>query len=935
MLRDIKYYNQLSSMKLFKMKPIDYLLKSSQNNYLTNTKETFSTKFANRKRQYDNNKNRLRNEIKNQNEINERHQNQNKKNKSDLKIDRNDDPDVKKSIFDFMLQDFKGNLQNSLADTKLESRRQISDEKTYKNVQNSNRKPATNLTLKMLNKNKEFTRNSKLTHKETSTETYANQNMRNTFDLFQTLKGKRSKESNTDEQRRVQDEKPADVKFYDNIKIEDVFRKTNRRKPRSIETSLNTPFYIVRKESNDNEIVNSRSEEAYKQDIFLETLNFERLIPQTSLFYFINTPIRMLKHFHSIRRQIDPVITSVPKVMKTSNKYIEKFARNLHRDTFKMFNEMIESFQFKPYDYFTRGITKRHVNIDEVPPFNKEQLNDIDDDDGATDNYDNNLIDNVVGELKKFETKSNDGELCVESLKMSCKQSKKIPSVLKSSQILSALYSPTLNNLHENNLNTIGEIYESSGNKIRRKRTLLKVIDESELKEFLREKLPNYDGESNSIEDEGELIRAVTPKVLNDENYVNDKDEKRYVMEKFKPKVIIDDNGDTYLEINGNKEQIKRDKSTTEDDNNNNEEMVSMVSLMNKLIPKNQNVEEVNVKDTIVRLIRKAKMVKDQPVGTINTFDKDKYINIIKDKITSILPEIEKLIHADFEKEFELFEDLLKLQLLKNNIVKEWKVILINDRINDMKERVRLLNAIHDAQKLKEKIVCDITEKFHSTNYHHKRKLIQVLLTVQKLQSIFLKVIEEFGDKLNTGTSFDVEKEIKYVELIESVTLVSTTRRDYLEKHLKDVRDEELKRQMNLLQDLRDVLERDGGNTDDKKLIDLSKIIWEINNLEKLQRDSFKELNKKLKFNFNIRREMKIIFDLQKQLETCEINQYELIDDILEKNKDETQTDEPIEENNILKKFNLNQLRLNLFLKEQPKLLNFKTNLKSLTRRKL
>lgn len=593
---------------------------------------------------------------------------------------------------------------------------------------------------------------------------------------------------------------PPDIEFYNKMKIEEIFPKI--RKPRAAAgfDAKETPFFSLR------EI--DREEKPNLNSILLESLNFEHLLPQTPLFYWLNAPIRMLKHFNNLQKQIKPVVSSVPKVLQTSQKYLINMG--------KQFGGFMSNFvdgltNLKPPILRTRS----YVGNDDSVVF-EEQVSTI-----------LNFDDEIQSKTHEFEDKK------------------------------------------------------------RVKRTLLKVMDEDEIRGLLEEKLSHYNQESQEEMEEEPILQAVTDGLKSDEG--SEKKQRKYVIEKVDPKSLLE-------------EFKERGKQV----------VPGFDSFLAKLTPNPGHVDDQNVKETIVQLIHKAKHLPGK-ASSKTDFD-DSYLTIIKSEISSILSEIQNLVHADFEKEFCLFEDLLKLQVLMDTIVKDWKVVLINEKVNDMREKIRILDAIHDAQTLKERIACDITEKFNIPEYHHKKKLIKLLVRLQKLQSILLKIVEEFSGKITTGTQFDIENEIRYVESLQQLSFVQSTRRDHLEKRLKEDRDDELQKQMNLLEDLRDILDKTERNKHDQKLIQISKVIWEINNIQKLQQDSFKELNGKMKRNLKTRRELKIIFDLQKQLESCETKRNKLIDDILARNLVLPEKIDKKEDDLVgLKKFQLN--RLNLFLK--------------------
>lgn len=375
----------------------------------------------------------------------------------------------------------------------------------------------------------------------------------------------------------------------------------------------------------------------------------------------------------------------------------------------------------------------------------------------------------------------------------------------------------------------------------RTKRYILKMVDEKEVEEFLKEKL-------------GEDAPAVENRKIDKNLKVGPKSTKRLIVEPLAPKIIIDRKGKTFVEMNG----LKR-------------------PFLTKRKGKQQNQEENDdISWKISNLIEQAKAT-TQIVGS--SYDSSMYLQIVREKITETLHDIETLINTDFTKHTNLYEDLRNLQNLKSVTVNEWKQLLINNQINNMDEKIKILNSFQQLQDVRGNILKKIVQMLDGHGSFMASRLIKTLVRLQKLQCVVYSVVEDFGERLKTRTQFDPQREIRYVEYLDGINFVTGKTREELEDYLRKERDVELERRIKLLERLRELLEVE----EVAKINEEARLLWEMKNIEKLQRESIKELNLKIERGQKVRKELKILFDLQKQLEVAERKQ----DEILEEEKRE------------------------------------------------
>ena len=134
---------------------------------------------------------------------------------------------------------------------------------------------------------------------------------------------------------------------------------------------------------------------------------------------------------------------------------------------------------------------------------------------------------------------------------------------------------------------------------------------------------------------------------------------------------------------------------------------------------------------------------------------------MIKERINQILTEIQNLINLDFEKYSIIHSDLCKLQGFKDLLTTEWKKISLEDQSNAIPSQIRLLDDFKEMQILRDKSVEDITSVLSTGSTFMTKKLIKMLVRLQKLQCIIYRVVEDFGERIKMGNDFDLWKEIK------------------------------------------------------------------------------------------------------------------------------------------------------------------------------
>ncbi|XP_066148870.1 putative leucine-rich repeat-containing protein DDB_G0290503 [Euwallacea fornicatus] len=407
---------------------------------------------------------------------------------------------------------------------------------------------------------------------------------------------------------------------------------------------------------------------------------------------------------------------------------------------------------------------------------------------------------------------------------------------------------------------------------VRKKRYVVKVVDDDEVQEeledYLTEKMDDrfsylkplqeyYD----KVSDLFSKLRSVQPSHLrkesqNSEEEVLEKPQrKKIVVQKLKPRIIIDNNGWPFMEYDGFKRPLLLNR-------------LKHHGLTGKVSVKSEEKSsEEEGERRIAAIIAKAK----ENSEVVGNAPKDIMPRqLIKERIHSLLEEIDRLVDLNAEDYDNIFESLIKVHQVKSSVEQDWKRLLINNKIEDLNTKIGLLIKFKDLQKIKDEGVKIIIEKLQENdNEFVRRQLVHSLIRLQKLQCLISKFVEDFDQNLQMKTSFSTKKEIKYIDYLSELKFVyaSTKTRNDLVKKLCQDRDAEGQRNIELLNKLKKLLVT--PEVDSEKFDSAAKLIWEMKNLKKLQGETIKDMNKKLQKHQKIKKELKILFDLQKRFEDC------------------------------------------------------------------
>ncbi|GJQ80632.1 hypothetical protein Trydic_g9218 [Trypoxylus dichotomus] len=385
------------------------------------------------------------------------------------------------------------------------------------------------------------------------------------------------------------------------------------------------------------------------------------------------------------------------------------------------------------------------------------------------------------------------------------------------------------------------------------KRAIVKLVPDDDIREFLREKLSIFassEEDNSDVNSEEDILLPVTPKSKKTkrgrQNHIR-KNRGELVLEKLTPKLVLD-KGDPYLDIDGHKKPLVHKKRKTS----------------------KPNFDRDNIQDTIGDIIEEARLMAANPSGFKREYEPNMSTHTIKAKISDILENIQDLIEQDFDRYETIYGELLNLQRLKESAVDEWKYILIKKKHNDYNSKINLLNKFNAILSLKDEVLELISEVLVDGRSFNTNSLVKKLIRLQKLQCTLVKIVENFAENIKFQTPADIPKQIKQVDFLATLDLVTEKTLSGISASLQEERDREIKRQVSLLDNLKNLLDAKLSTDKDVKMDEVAKILWEIGNCEKIQWDTLVEMKEKIRYRSRIRRELKIIFDLERQIEICQ-----------------------------------------------------------------
>ncbi|KAH1018212.1 uncharacterized protein LOC109537138 [Dendroctonus ponderosae] len=382
---------------------------------------------------------------------------------------------------------------------------------------------------------------------------------------------------------------------------------------------------------------------------------------------------------------------------------------------------------------------------------------------------------------------------------------------------------------------------------LREKRYVLKVVNEDdiqqEVEDYLAAKMDHQFSFLRPLQDcydkVGELL-------------ANEGSRPQVKLTKLQPRLIIDNRGLPFMEYDGLKRPLR---------------LNSRRGGPSRFRPRPGDASAEETTSRIASLLVRARQ--DPEVVGSGRNDLLPPTQVVKERISALLEEVDQLVQLDPENYDQLFELLIRLQQVKTSIEQEWKRLIMDNKLEDMAAKLEILSKLKELQHLKNESVRSIAATLKKTDNEFVRKqLIHSLVRLQKLQCVVSSVVEDCEQHLKTRTPFNEKKEVKYVDtLVELKFVYSKSRSDLVEKLGQD-RDQEVQVHMETLRGLKKLLVK--ADQEQEKFDQAAKLLWEMGNLEKLLKQTVKELSKKLGRSYRIRKELRILFDLQRRFEECE-----------------------------------------------------------------
>lgn len=624
-----------------------------------------------------------------------------------------------------------------------------------------------------------------------------------------------------------------------------------------------------------------------------DQFGYNKMAPHSPIFHLLSFPLKIFRNFGNANGS--PLMT-VPNMIVGTKKYFREFGRNFKKHALNFASDIIGDFDHESLEHQLKDVFK--------PTRYKRQIFKNDDlkSDVKVDTKENKTTANKTDISQNVNNDTVDTGVPSNMLEPDYTIVFGNPEMLENFQ-----NDPSLPNTSSNELKNFHKVLEDN---VRKKRYIVKVVDEDEVEEYLRQKLsklynvPPKRRKPQFFEERYSEEETWSTEEINNmykrRNKYEDENESLHKLsglEKVRPKLIIDNKGLPFMEMNGFKRPILLNNHKEKSRRYANDEIVGG----SQFIPVDSS-EEVN-REKIDHVIGYAKHsnIKQAKINDIP-------INIIKKKMSDLLQETDILVHIDFWKYHDIYDDLLEIQYIKASIVQDWKKIVMEKRINDLKAKINLLGKFKSMQHIKDIAVKNVVNAMskETRSSFILGEFVKMLMKLHKLQCGINKIVGCFEEKIKMGTKFDMQNEIKFIDYLSKLNFAGEKTRNDMIAKLKDTRDIRLQENIKLL----DKLKKSLVEEDEPCIQDEANLIWEIKNIEKMRMRTIDEMHQKLIDGYRVKKHMKILFDLTKRLQACEA---ELRADC--KNMESNETSEPTEytknqtKKNTIKKFNMDEFK--------------------------
>lgn len=235
----------------------------------------------------------------------------------------------------------------------------------------------------------------------------------------------------------------------------------------------------------------------------------------------------------------------------------------------------------------------------------------------------------------------------------------------------------------------------------------------------------------------------------------------------------------------------------------------------------------------------------------------------VQNEIDNIMQRIKQLNDEGFNVEEEIFKDVSKLQFQKDSFVAILNDMLLKGIQNDPDMKITSEKMVQRILTSKYDLTMRIGEILASReSFIVGNALVKELVILEKLHWVLTKLLKDFSEDTN-----EIVEDMEYLHQLNMVQEESILGIRNMLKHNNDF---QIKKEITILDQLKAILRSQNRKEWTSKVNQIAEIFWEINYCKKLLKNTILEMNHNMKSDFRISREIKIISDLEKQIEKCQ-----------------------------------------------------------------
>ncbi|KAF2899072.1 hypothetical protein ILUMI_07100 [Ignelater luminosus] len=576
-------------------------------------------------------------------------------------------------------------------------------------------------------------------------------------------------------------------------------------------------------------------------DSFLMPLNFEHILHPTPMLHLLNAPIRYLNHIHKLRSHVNPVVSAFPKVMQASKKYLLGLVKECGKNFFKLGTSFVKDISsLKKLKLLPKLRHKRSNQKEKLVPEEVNMETKISKKNKWNEDYFNkkhkmfqyqNQL-NIKEEGGKSNHSYNRHEDIVNDIMLI------LSDILHNHKLLKQNQYDVVNH---NNYNNLQEIE--------------KHVNIEDITQSFLSGLAIAQKTSRGLETKDSLLPQRSKReIFRNGNYYSKLFRKSspIKLQKYKRETKAENEMDKFLGSSKDDKEVKRFMRYLESPK---DFLIQTEASVNKSQSSTQERKKRSASqnsDTKLKVLP-SQVLNEEKQKTLNLSELDIQRQIIKENIGKILKRIRTIKNYEALEDLETYKGLSKLQKLKLNIV----IQLILRRVENF------IVMKKEAETLKNTVFEQIIDKLYNQRYISSNDWIRKLILLQKFHCIIRNINPEQQNNLQ-------------IDFLKTLSFIPEKNEEEILNSIRATKTREIKRLNDAAQHLK--LALNSGNEENIRKV--AKVSWAISNVEKLQKDSIVELHKKIIEGLQIRKELKILFDLQRQLEMFEDKETPLIEDL-------------------------------------------------------